>query len=54
VALRRTEARFGSGDGLYSLAERERALNAFYDAFYGPQQFYGAGRSVRLGLEISW
>ena len=54
VALRRSEVRFGNGDGLYSPAERQTALHTFYNAFYGPHQFYGAGRSVRLGLEISW
>lgn len=54
VALRRAEARFGNGDGLYSLAERETTLYAFYNAFHGPQTFYGMGRSVRLGVEIRW
>jgi hypothetical protein len=54
VALRRAEARFGNGDGLYSLAERETTLYAYYNTFYGPQTFYGMGRSVRLGVEIRW
>ena len=54
VALKRIEARFGDGDGVYSLAERTTALHAFFNQFFGPQTFYGAGRSVRLGVEIRW
>ncbi len=54
VALRRAEARFGNGDGLFSLAERETTLYAFYNAFHGPHTFYGAGRSARLGIELRW
>jgi hypothetical protein len=54
VALQRAEARFGNGDGLYSPIERENAFNAFYAAFYGPQTFYGSGRSVQLGIELRW
>ncbi len=54
VALQRVEARFGNGDGLYSRAERETALNTFFNALYGPQTFYGSGRSVRLGVELRW
>jgi len=40
--LRRTEARFGNADGTYTLDEQTRALNAYYDAFNGPQWLYGA------------
>ena len=52
--LRRTEARFGNGDGTYTLAEQTRALNAYYDAFNGPQWLYGTPRNVRLGFEVSF
>lgn len=53
VALRRAEARFGNGDGLYSLAERETAMNAFYDAFNAPYTLYGQGRHIRIGFELN-
>jgi outer membrane receptor for ferrienterochelin and colicin len=53
-SLRRVEARFGDGDGLYTVAEQERALNTFYDAFFGPWSFYAPGRHVRLGVELNF
>jgi outer membrane receptor for ferrienterochelin and colicin len=52
VSLQRVEARFGNGDGLYTVAEQERALNTFYDAFFGAWRFYAPGRQVRLGVEL--
>jgi len=54
VMLRRTEARFGNGDGLYTAAEQERALNAYYDAFNGSQWLYGVPRHIRLGVELNF
>ena len=54
VMLRRTEARFGNGDGTFTLAEQTRALNAFYDAFFGPQWLYGAPRNIRVGFELNF
>jgi hypothetical protein len=54
VMLRRTEARFGNGDGTYTLAEQTRALNAAYDAFDGPQWLYGAPRNIRVGFELNF
>jgi len=54
LMLRRTEARFGNGDGQYTLAEQTRALNAFYDEFNGKQWFYGAPRNIRLGVELNF
>ena len=54
VLLRRTEARFGDGNGVYSLAEQTRALNAYYDAFFGPQWLYGAPRNIRVGFEVNF
>lgn len=54
VMLRRTEARFGDGDGTFTLAEQTRALNAYYDAFNGPQWLYGAPRHIRLGVEVNF
>jgi outer membrane receptor for ferrienterochelin and colicin len=54
VSLRRVEQRFGDGNGVYSLDEQERALNTYYDSFFGPWRFYGAARSIRLGLELKF
>jgi len=54
VMLRRTEARFGNGDGTFTLDEQTRALNAYYDAFNGPQWLYGAPRAIRVGFELSF
>jgi len=52
VALQRVEARFGDGDGIYSPAEQKKALDTYYDAFFGSWQFLGPGRTARLGLEL--
>ena len=52
--LKRAEQRFGNGDGVYTLDEQTKALNAYYDVFNGPQNFYGAGRNVRLGFELNF
>jgi hypothetical protein len=54
VMLRRTEQRYGDGDGLYTPAEVSRAFDAFYDTFNGTQTFYGAPRHVRLGLQLNF
>jgi len=54
VVLRQVEARFGNGDGVYSLDEQTKALNAFYGRFLGPQVFYGAPRQVRVGFELNF
>jgi hypothetical protein len=54
VALRRAEARFGDGDGIYTLDEQQRALNTYYDARFGSWQFLEKPRNIRLGLELSF
>src|SRR5207249_11358819 len=41
VALRRVDARFGNGDLLYPPAEPTRALDTYYNAFFGPWRFHG-------------
>jgi hypothetical protein len=52
--LRQVEARFGNGDGLYTVDEQASALNAFYTRFNGPQTFYGQPRHIRLGFELNF
>jgi Carboxypeptidase regulatory-like domain/TonB-dependent Receptor Plug Domain len=56
VMLARTEARFriGQPDGVYSVAEQTRALNAYYDLFSGAQNFYGPPRTIRVGVELNF
>ena len=54
VALRRVEARFGNGDLLYTPAEQTRALDTYYNSFFGPWRFYGPSRTVRVGLELGF
>ncbi|HEV8263521.1 MAG TPA: carboxypeptidase regulatory-like domain-containing protein [Gemmatimonadales bacterium] len=54
VLLRRAEARFGDGNGTYTLDEQTVALNAYYDSFSGPQWFHGAPRHIRLGVEVNF
>jgi hypothetical protein len=48
------EARFGDGDGVYTLAEQANAFNAYYDLFNGVQNFYGQPRSIRVGFELNF
>jgi len=54
VVLRQVESRFGNGDGVYSLDEQTKALNAFFTRFLGPQTFYGSPRQVRVGFELNF
>ncbi|HZH40960.1 MAG TPA: hypothetical protein VFD85_08105 [Gemmatimonadales bacterium] len=53
VMLRRAEARFGNGDGTYTLAEQQNAMNAYFNMVYGSYRFYGPQRTVRVGLELA-
>jgi hypothetical protein len=53
-SLRRVEARFGDGNGQYSLAEQTRALDTYYNAQYGAYRFNSQGRSIRLGFETNF
>jgi hypothetical protein len=53
-SLRRVEARFGNGDGEYTLPEQERALNTFYDSFFGSYRFNDQARNIRLGFEVQF
>jgi hypothetical protein len=53
-SLRRVEARFGDGDGLYTESEQRLVLNRAYDSFNGPWSFKGQPRHIRLGFELSF
>jgi hypothetical protein len=52
VLLRRAEARWGNGDGLYDESEQRAAFGALYDLFFGPWTLRGAPRHARIGVEI--
>ncbi len=54
VMLQRTEARWGDGDGIYSVKEQQRTLDAWYNSFNGVQRFLGPPRQVRVGAEVSF
>lgn len=53
VMLRRAEARFGNGDGTYTLAEQENTLHNYFEMVFGSYQFYGPQRTVRVGLSLA-
>lgn len=53
VMLRRAEARFGNGDGTYTLAEQMNALHNYFEMAFGAYQFYGPQRTVRVGLSLA-
>jgi hypothetical protein len=54
VSLRRTQARWGSGNGIFTLPEQQRAFNAEYDLLLGVQTMYGPPRNVRVGAELNF
>ncbi len=55
VNLVRAEARYGNGDLIFTQQEFENAVRARYDAVRGgPFNFYGAGRRLRLGVEVNF
>jgi len=54
VALRRAEARWGNGDGVYDMNEFTTALDALYGLFYGRWTMLGPARQVRVGLEVEF
>ncbi len=54
IQLIRAEQRFGNGDGVFSLAEQHKASDASYYGGRGDFAFLGAGRRVRLGLELNF
>ena len=54
VMLQRTEQRFGDGDGYYDVDEQTLALTEWYNYAEGPETFYGTGRLVRVGLQLTF
>jgi hypothetical protein len=54
VLLQRAERRFGDSDGLFTRSEYTASFDAWYDLANAPYRFYGPGRRVRLGVELSF
>jgi len=54
VELQRAEARFGNGDGVYSVAEQTNALNSYYTLLNGAYTFNDTPRDIRLGFELNF
>jgi outer membrane receptor protein involved in Fe transport len=54
IALRRAEARFGNGDGIFDAAEQDRAFRSAVALGNGSQWLIGSGRRVRLGFELTF
>ncbi|MEO8201459.1 MAG: TonB-dependent receptor, partial [Gemmatimonadota bacterium] len=52
VYLIRTEERFGDGDHIFTVSEQRRASAAHYDALRAENNFLGAPRRLRLGVEV--
>lgn len=52
VMLVRAEQRYGNGDGVFTKSEYTRAFSAWYNLANAPYRFYGAGRRIRVGLEV--
>ncbi|MEP6591093.1 MAG: hypothetical protein ABJC19_07910, partial [Gemmatimonadota bacterium] len=51
---RKSEQRFGNGDGIYTLAEQRRASDSNRLATYHVSRFAFAGRIVRFGMEVNF
>lgn len=52
VSLRRVEARFGDGNGIYTRTEQMKTLDTYYTSFVGAWRFLGHGQTARLGMEL--
>ena len=51
IALKRAEARFGNGDGVFTTAEQAATAGALFGATSGTD-FLGTPRRIRLGIEM--
>ncbi len=54
IYLIRAEERFGNGDHVFDISEQSRAAESLYQVIRGLQNFTGAPRRVRLGLELAF
>ncbi len=51
---RKGEQRFGNGDGVYTLAEQRATSDVFRLGTFNISRFTGAGRTLRLGMEVNF
>jgi len=54
VLLERAEARYGDGDGKFTLPEYTAAFTAYYNLQNAESRFYGPGRRIRIGAQLSF
>jgi hypothetical protein len=54
VLLMRAEARYGNGDGVFTPEEYDAAFTGWYNLMNAPSRFYGPGRLIRLGIELTF
>ena len=54
VLLERAEARYGNGDGKFTLPEYTAAFTAYYNLQNAQSRFYGPGRRIRIGAQLSF
>jgi hypothetical protein len=52
--LIRAEQRFGDGDGVFTVEEQSRAIDALYDVVRGVHAHTAPGRRARVGVEIAF
>jgi hypothetical protein len=52
--LQQAEARFGNGDKFFTAEEQTRAFRAAENFLFGPQDMFGPGRRVRVGIELAF
>ncbi len=50
--LMQAEARFGNGDGVFTVEEQRAAFGSWYELFNGPQWFKRSDQYLRLGFEF--
>jgi hypothetical protein len=54
VLLERAEARYGNGDGIFTPTEYKAAFTGWYNLQNAQSRFYGTGRRLRLGAQLSF
>ena len=52
--LLQAEQRWGNGDGVFTLAEQQRASLAYFNTQYGIQQLTGSPRRIRVGVQVGF
>jgi outer membrane receptor protein involved in Fe transport len=54
VLLERAEARYGNGDGVFDRLEYTAAFTGWYNLANAPSIFYGTGRRIRIGAQLTF